>query len=60
VNGIGRLLGEAPHDTAAEQSRQGIALRHAVNEIMDTHAGGPVESKTWLNLAPESFGIIRK
>jgi hypothetical protein len=60
LNGIKQLLGEALHDTATEQSRQGIALRHADNEIIDIHASGPVESKTSLNLATESFGVIRK
>jgi thymidine phosphorylase len=54
------LLGEAPYHTATEQSGHSIALGRADDEIMDTHAGGPVESKASLNLATESFGIIRK
>jgi hypothetical protein len=54
------LLGDAPYDTATEQSGQSIVLGRADDEIMDTHGGGPVESKTWLNLATESFGVIRK
>jgi len=54
------LLGDAPYDTATEQSGQGIALRRADDEMIDTHAGGQVESKILLNLETESFGVIRK